>query len=766
MAEIYGIQKEAQGANIGSQERIQLQNDASKYFADAANGLYKIGELINDRANREATYKMETTKAQIDDYIKNFSDFTDDNYMEIMQANAQKMWDDSYGSLSRDQRIMFDRNNPSAGEIMKVGIARGVGEVALNHEVEDAKRNNDIKATQIMLDEKGNLLNSQGVMDNLEIELNKVRDNPGFENFPDQRKAVEYDLGHKTIKGSLDMALAEGKLGTAQNLIGDESARTFLSPSEIASYKANIIAKQKALEEEAEKHNTTSAKVTETEDKIKIFYDAGARTGDALGISRDVWDASFHDVMSQIIHGVPADKLVSSEQFKIFQSVIARDPSQFGEFSKLANFAGVTKDGKPVTYKDLFGSDNIYALQVAAKNASAAIAKANNASLRGAIRDSQSILDNTINNLIDSSKLDSDEKQSMKQSNQELIINIDEQGYDDLTEAVQVAERYESALNEQQQKQLDRARRLIATKTDRVSRIFGLASQNSPINMTDASYKGDEDYYLVPRNFYSGNLPLDWVEESTSGKTGNYRGSKWYHQIPGVLFSGNLPISLVQASISGKNAVPLTSLLQGLTQDDIQEGTDSSWDSIVASVTNSFESDELPDPGTYGYLVSAVVGKLAYEANYRQGNSDDMSNTAIALGAQGRFIGGKQMLDIRKELLAENNLFQGGNRNSMVADSSTAPIEQTQIYSILTSALRKAGFNGVPGKEEEYKNAVKGIAESLRTTMRSRGKALLVEISKKQANMFMNRRNMSITNREAKAVRDAKEEKARRVFGK
>ena len=352
MAEIYGIQKEAQGANIGSQERIQLQNDASKYFAEASNDLYRIGELINERANREATYKMETTKAQIDDYIKNFSDFGSDNYMEIMQANAQKMWDESYGSLSRDQRIMFDRNNPSAGEIMKVGIARGVGEVALNHEVEDAKRNNDIKATQMMLDENGNLLSSQGIMNNLEIELNKVQNNPAFENFPDQRKAVEYDLGHKTIKGSLDMALAEGKLGTANKLIGNESARTYLSPSEIASYKANILAKEKALKEEAEKHNTTSAKVSETEDKIKIFYDAGARTGDALGIPRDVWDASFHDVMSQIIHGVPADKLVSSEQFKIFQSVIARDPSQFGEFSKLANFAGVTKDGQPVTYKD------------------------------------------------------------------------------------------------------------------------------------------------------------------------------------------------------------------------------------------------------------------------------------------------------------------------------------------------------------------------------------------------------------------------------
>ena len=293
MAEIYGIQKEAQGANIGSQERIQLQNDASKYFAEASNDLYRIGELINERANREATYKMETTKAQIDDYIKNFSDFGSDNYMEIMQANAQKMWDESYGSLSRDQRIMFDRNNPSAGEIMKVGIARGVGEVALNHEVEDAKRNNDIKATQMMLDENGNLLSSQGIMNNLEIELNKVQNNPAFENFPDQRKAVEYDLGHKTIKGSLDMALAEGKLGTANKLIGNESARTYLSPSEIASYKANILAKEKALKEEAEKHNTTSAKVSETEDKIKIFYDAGARTGDALGIPRDVWDASF-----------------------------------------------------------------------------------------------------------------------------------------------------------------------------------------------------------------------------------------------------------------------------------------------------------------------------------------------------------------------------------------------------------------------------------------------------------------------------------------
>lgn len=733
MAEIYGIQKEAQGANIGSRERIQLQNDASKYFAEASNDLYRLGNLINERANREATYKMETTKTQIDDYIKNFSDFDNDNYMEIMQANAQKMWDESYGSLSRDQRIMFDRNNPSAGEIMKVGIARGVGEVALKHEVEDAKINNDIKATQIMLDENGNLHSSQDVMNNLEIELNKVRDNPGFENFPDQRKAVEYDLGHKTVKGSLDMALADGKLGTAQNLIGNESARTFLSPSEIASYKANIIAKKKALDEEAAKHNTTSAKVTETEDKIKIFYDAGARTGDTLGLSRDVWDASFHDVMSQIIHGVPADKLVSSEQFKIFQSVIARDPSQFGEFSKLANFAGVTKDGQPVTYKDLFGSDNIYALQVAAKNASAAIAKANNASLKGAIMGSQSILDNTINNLIDSSDLDSSQKQSMKQSNKDLVFNLDEQGYDDLVAAVEVAERYESALNEQQQKQLDRARRLVATKEDRVSRIFGLASQNSPINMTDASYKGREWYYQVPRNFYSGNLPLSWV----------------------------------QASTSGKNALPLAAVLQGnLSQEDIQSSIDSSWDSIVASISNSFESKELPDPGTYGYLVSAVVGKLAFEANYRQGNSDDMSNTATALGAQGRVLGGKQMMSIRKELLSENNLLQGGNNNTMVADSSTAPIEQTQVYSILTSALRKAGFNGVPGKEEEYKNAVKSIAESLRTTMRSRGKASLAEISEEQARMFMNRRNMSIANKEAQAIRIDKQERAERIFGK
>ena len=346
---------------------------------------------------------------------------------------------------------------------------------------------------------------------------------------------------------------------------------------------------------------------------------------------------------------------------------------------------------------------------------------------------SQSILDNTINDLIDSSDLDSSKKQSMKQSNKDLVLDINEQGYDDLVAAVEVAERYESALNEQQQKQLDRARRLIATKEDRVSRIFGLAAQNSPINMTDTNYKGREWYYQLPRNFYSGNLPLNWV----------------------------------QASTSDKGVVPLAAVLQGgQMPEDIQSGVDSSWDSIVASISNSFESDELPDPGTYGYLVSAVVGKLAFEANYRQGNSDDMSNTAVALGAQGRVLGGKQMMSIRKELLSENNLLQSGNSSAMVADSSTAPIEQTQIYSILTSALRKAGFNGVPGKEEEYKNAVKGIAESLRTTMRSRGKASLAEISKEQARMFMNRRNMSITNREAQAVRRDKQERAERVFGK
>jgi hypothetical protein len=50
--------------------------------------------------------------------------------------------------------------------------------------------------------------------------------------------------------------------------------------------------------------------------------------------------------------------------------------------------------------------------------------------------------------------------------------------------------------------------------------------------------------------------------------------------------------------------------------------------------------------------------------------------------------------------------------------------------------------------------------------MRSRGKAALVEISKEQARMFMDRRNMSITNREAQAVRKDKQVRAERVFGK
>lgn len=748
MAEIYKIQTSAQGSMIQSQDRIQLQNDAGKYLQEAARELNRVGQIIDDRSNREATNRMELAKEEMAEHIKNWTDFGP-GYMERMEESAMNIWNSAYEGLSRNQRVMFDKNNPCAREIVTIGTAREIGEKSLRHEVDNAKVYNDVKAAQMALDESGVLNSAQTILNNLQAEQDKVKDNPALANFPDQQALIAKDLGHKTITTSLDMALAVGRLGTAEKLIGNKSATKYLSGTEIAQYTSRIKSYIESAKKDAENNGTTTEKVEKSQEKLIALYDSYMRAADRAGIDRQIAEEAFHNITSQIIHGVPADELVASSSFSVFQKAINSSDYTDENLKKFANIAGVMPDGRVITYKDLFGEDNIYCLQTAAKNASSKIAQVNNANVRGNIMNSIRILDSEMNDIINSSDLDSDVKEQAKQPTYTLDfsqMNLTEDKYFKLIDAINTAETYESVYQTEQEKQLNRARELVSSYEDSSARRMGLASSATHIDLNSAVYKGDEFYYLGKRNYYSGNMPMSAVEQFTSEKQP-------------VELSGVIANTLYNAAL-GNTVGAIKSMFNPAS--DVQSAEDYSWDATTAAVENSLRNKKLPKPGTYGYLIDAVVGKMVQEANYRNPDTGKVSKTAHLIGAEGKFLGGKEMLKMKRDLMAENSLKTAADLTYTVKDDPTAPIETTTIYSVVKSAINKAGFFTPAGSDvtpEQREDAIRNIALSLRATMRPRSTAALAELSDKQAKMLMDRRDSTITTAAAEAIRKEKYDK-------
>ena len=738
MAEIYKIQTQAQGTMLPSQDRVQLQNDAGMYLKEAAQELNRVGQIIDERSNREATNRMEAAKTMVDDYIKNYNDFSD-GYMERMTAGAQQIWDDAYAGLSRNQRVMFERNNPSATAIMQVGIAREVGDKALKHEVDQAKLNNDVLAARMSLDANGRLNNAQTIMDNLEVELNKIQNNPALKAFPDQRAIVAKDLGSKTIGGAIDLALATGRIGTAEKLWGDKSARAFLSPFELAQYKQRIVSYQETLKKQAEEKGSTTTKIEKSKEKFKLMYDSFMRSADAQGIDRTRAAEDFHFITSQIVQGVPVDQLVASPAFVEMQKVIMDNPYADPELKKALNTVG--KNG--LTFKDIFGEDNIYALQVAAENASSEIAQATNANIMGYIGKSQSLLDNTVNEIIDAHVKDSDQKGRLKSDMTKYldISDLTPEEAERLGDAVNSANQYITVRDSAQKAQIRRAQQMLVNYEDRVTGTLGVLAEGGHVDLHSATMKGDEIYYLFKRNMYSGNMSVADVQKFTTNKTPV--------DISGIIRDAY--------RLGDKNAIK-----------EVQETVDYSWDSTVAAITNAYGYKENPDPGTYGYMIDAAIGKMFYLANDRKYGTQEFSDEAVAIGAEGKTVDGRTVFKMRKDLRDALGLKEADALRLIVNDDPTAPITQTMAYQVVKTAADKAGFRptGENAQHPEIReDVIQSIADSLRSTMRTRSKAALAELSEKQRKMLLDRRDSRTTIAEAEKIRQQRVERKQRVFG-
>lgn len=723
MAEIYKIQTQSSGTMLPEQDRVQLQNDAGRYLQAAAQDLSRVGQIIDDRSNREATNRMTVAKENIDNFIKTYNDFSD-GYMERMTTIAQQMWDEAYNGLSRNQRVMFERNNPASTEIMKLGIAREVGDVALRHEVDEAKVRNDVTAVQIALDDNGRLKSPQEIMEGLEYQLNDIQNNPGLKDFPDQRSIIEKDLGSKTIKGALDLALSVGNTTSAKNLLYHENSKSFLSPSEIAQYTSRIISYEESAAKEAKENGSTVAKVSEAKEKITWLYDGLMRSADRSGVDRQVAEDAFYYITSQIKNGTPANQLVASPAFVSLQKMVNQDPNADPNMKKMFNIIGK----KGLTLNDIFGGDNIYALQVGATDAAATIAQTTNAYTRGYVAQAMSDLDNSVNDIINA-HVDEDDRNKAKQPSSSLDILLTRSEHDDLEKAVAAVEVNETALSAEQVKQLNRSRALLARYLDDCERTLGLIQSGSHADLWSSVYRGSGFFDLFKKNFFSGNLTPKTAIDAMANKQ---------------------PYPIGAAAYS---ALANSSSSESLQQDIVDE----SWDAMVATTTNVTMDKEPPKVGTYGYLIDATVSAMYNVANYRDYGTEKPHNIATVLGAQGKTFDGKKFMKLLSDLETQFNVTDSYSAGIMVNDDPTAPIEQTQAYAVLKYAIEKSGFvltdeDGAEARE----GAIRNMADSLRSAMRPRSGTSLSELSKKQRKMLQDRRQSEISVSGALAARNKK----------
>lgn len=721
MPEIYKIQTSANGTFLPSQDRVQLQNDAGQYLQQAARNLQEIGTLIDDRSNREAVGKMAAAKEQVDAYIKDFSSFESPDYHEQMVAGAMKIWDDAFAGMTRNERAMFNRNNPSAREIMGVGIVKAASEKALNHEVEASKIFNDQKSITVAIDDNGRVRTAQQAVDILNDEINRILENPVYQKHPDAARKVIMDLGNKSSRSYLDMAIASGKYSEAEKALGSDTVKSFINGQEYAQYYSAIQREKERVAKDAAQGGGSEGKVVKAENLFTEMYDAGVRGAEAIGDDPQKFVDSYYRVLSAIQQGTPLKELtkVAMGDIEVVEKAVTSDPNIAAAVN--AGVLGIDQNNGIITWEQVFGDINKYNLQTAANNAGSKIAKARDSYFEGSVGRTHAYATKLEQSIIKRQN-DYDKFSDIEKDDRIIGSQMNLSEYNTVKDVYKAYRENSVALNDVQKKKMNEFGEYLREYEGKAGEGFGMAVGH--ITDLNAEYKSDKTIVTGAKNVFFGNRsPAQAMPIKNKGIEGNTLGEDY---LPEYLKHAKSDISL----IAGQNPFASNEPRKpGEYEGEVREV----WDSMVNPVQIYLEkSKTMPERGSIDYIIKAAAMSLFVDANYIDEKTGDISEFAKTAGVVPGSIHAGEVIDTISYLRSKFAADPRAASTRVDTDRSLAA-KDTQTYQILKEAYQHRGLHPTESQLESLTN-------SLRSSFGGFMKREVWTMSEEQEELMGNRR--------------------------
>lgn len=735
MAEIYKIQTSAQGSMIPSQERVQLKNDAGKYLQEAAQEMNRIGQMIDERSNREATNSMKAASEQADNFVKDFNAFDSPTYQEDMVNGAMKIWDDAYNNMSRNQRVLFDDSNPSAREIYQVGVVRAANEKALNHEVDTKKVYNDQLSSQIAFDDNLNRHSPNHIKQRLTEEQNLYMSIPAFKNHPEKAQELVRDLYLKTVGGALDDAYSDGNWGYMETIMKDKELTKFFDARTKAAYNKHIQEVKDAEVKALKDGNTTSEAVSGAKNRY-IDY-ATFMVNSARLQGKDINEAydTYFRVLTQINSGVPLEKVNATD------------------LNYLDGILGMTPDGKPITFVEFFKGMDSMALIMGAQKASSEILTAINPTYKSKIVN----VDNAVASLFDdidreleakSKNSDGTVNKTLFEKNQASFLagkNLSVDRFYQLKKAYNSYQATALSLRPDQVEKKQKIEKVLTGYRNNFSAYMEVGMDQ--IVKSTSWFDGTRSYWgganMTGAEAYKTRI--DTTREGEESSLPDYFKAMTVNPTNLVGFA-NMSIDIMR-EIKGKEAnMTLTptqqklieeggiagDILLGLNGEKINYGKYSlkkrqGWDAIVDPTSRGLNMEDMPERGTVDYALLAVIGAVHADDSFNVKGYKELTEWQKKMGGGNNVVSEDALMDIYYSLREQF----APDRKSITAKidiDSSVPARDTQTFKMLSKAYDMAGLHPT---EDQLNVLTNSIRKSYHGAIWARGQKGLTSQTKR-----------------------------------
>lgn len=729
MAEIYKIQTSAQGVMLPSQDRVQLQNDAGRYLQAAAKDMQRIGQLADDRANREATESMKVATEEANAYIADFNAMNSADYQDVMAKNAMKIWDDRFSSMTRNQKVMFERNNPSAREIFSVGVAKAVGEKALNHEVTEQKMYNDQESINIAFDDNMNRRSPSEIKSMLKAKSEERQLLPVFQAHPEKLAELNRDLQIKAVSGALDDAMTYGNFGDMDSILADSELTKYFDAKTVATYKRESARLKKEYYEDLANGKTSEKEVKESTDLFDAYANVVLTNARASGMDQNTALDTIFRVTSQINNGKKLSE-VDVGDINILNDLFNMQTEEGNSVKmRLPGVMGKNKNGEFVTFESVFGGMSDTALIKGSSAFSGNLLKSVDGSYRGQVTKIHSSAVNHLNKI--------QTEQDVKNFSSIDGSKIKEEQYLVLRKIYEDYNKYEQGLNEEQHK-TRKTIEYILEQFDNNADIVGGTTYNEEV--------ADTSWFSSTRRLQTGNMTMAEANKAMGFEQGmsaeeirkaeildgsiapafmdeqnkamglltewrdEYNRKKYdlWSSNSVVVWDGITPYNneaelmekVAKANKNAKEAQEDYKKKPGEYHVEVRKG----FDNLVDPFADSLNSD-IPDRGTMKYALMAVAATCRHLDEGRDENGQ-YSEFAKAMGAGGTGVNGRKSRDIYWTLMEEFTK-NGGKLSDKIDTNSSVPAKDTTTYNIVKRGFEMAGFKPTPAMIELTTNKLR-----------------------------------------------------------
>ena len=253
MARIYDAQIQWQSP-AGHRFNAEPLEDYISSGLDAVSQASKqVSEGIQKLRDREAADLMKKAGEEAQNYIDNFEDFSGDNYLNVMEANAMKIWDDAFATLDEPTKRRFEMNNPEARNIFNLKTHESAVDKSFNHQFIQYKRRIPSMASQIVALKEPDLIKKA-----LAEEVYRLTENSNMR--ADDAEQIIDLLRYAVHDGAISQAIGEGNVEDAAAMNNDLTFSDSLTPSQRASNNKAIQSVLDAQEEEKKKNASLKKK--------------------------------------------------------------------------------------------------------------------------------------------------------------------------------------------------------------------------------------------------------------------------------------------------------------------------------------------------------------------------------------------------------------------------------------------------------------------------------------------------------------------------